>query len=92
MKGLGDGYLATFDGPARAIRCAGSIVDDAGSLGIEVRAGVHTGEVELLGEDVGGMSTSAPAWRRRRVPAGLVSSGVRDLVSLGIESTVASMS
>jgi class 3 adenylate cyclase len=88
VKGLGDGYLATFDGPARAIRCAGSIVDDAGSLGIEVRAGVHTGEVELLGEDVGGMGVHIGARVAAKAGPGevLVSSAVRDLVvGSGIE-------
>ena len=88
VKGLGDGYLATFDGPARAIRCAGSIVDDAGSLGIEVRAGVHTGELELLGEDVGGMAVHIGARVAAKAGPGelLVSSAVRDLVvGSGIE-------
>lgn len=51
---MGDGVLATFDGPARAIRCARAIRDGVRGLGIEVRAGVHTGEVESRGDDVGG--------------------------------------
>jgi class 3 adenylate cyclase len=52
----GDGILATFDGPARAVRCAQSIVESVKPLGIEVRAGLHTGEVELRGEDIGGIA------------------------------------
>ncbi len=88
VKSLGDGYLATFDGPARAIRCGGAVIGDADSLGIKVRAGVHTGECELLGEDVGGMAVHIGA--RVAAEAGpdevLVSSAVRDLVvGSGIE-------
>lgn len=56
VKGLGDGHLATFDGPGRAIRCALAISRGVRSLGIEVRCGLHTGEVDLRGEDVGGMA------------------------------------
>jgi pimeloyl-ACP methyl ester carboxylesterase/class 3 adenylate cyclase len=54
--GLGDGVLATFDGPARAIRCAQAILDGVRPLGLEARAGVHTGEVEVRGEDLSGMA------------------------------------
>jgi pimeloyl-ACP methyl ester carboxylesterase len=88
VKSLGDGYLATFDGPARAIRCGGEVVDDAGSLGIEVRAGVHTGECEQLGEDVGGMAVHIGARVAAEAGPGevLVSGAVRDLVvGSGIE-------
>jgi len=56
VKTTGDGILATFDSPARAIRCASSICADAQGLGIEVRAGLHTGEVEQRGEDVSGIT------------------------------------
>ena len=82
IKSLGDGYLATFDGPARAIRCGRSLIDDAGSLGIELRAGVHTGECELLGDDVGGMAVHIGARVAARAAPNevLVSSAVRDLV------------
>jgi len=52
----GDGFLATFDGPARAVRCAAAIVETVGPLGIRVRAGVHTGEVELAGPQVRGIA------------------------------------
>jgi pimeloyl-ACP methyl ester carboxylesterase len=54
--GRGDGVLATFDGPARAVRCARSIVDAVQPLAIDVRAGVHTGEIERRGEDIGGIA------------------------------------
>jgi class 3 adenylate cyclase len=56
VKRTGDGFLATFDGPARAIRCAASVAEAMGSLGLEVRAGLHTGECEVLGEDIGGLA------------------------------------
>jgi pimeloyl-ACP methyl ester carboxylesterase len=55
VKTVGDGFLATFDGPARAIRCACAILQNARTLGLEVRAGIHTGECELIGEDIGGI-------------------------------------
>ena len=55
MKTLGDGFLATFDGPARAIECACAIRDGS-APGLEVRAGLHTGECELYGDDVRGMA------------------------------------
>ncbi len=84
----GDGFLATFDGPARAVRCAQAIVDEVRGIGIEVRTGVHTGEIELIGEDVGGIAVHIGA--RVAAIAGpsevLVSSTVRDLVAgSGIE-------
>ena len=57
VKTMGDGFLATFDGPARAIRCALAIREVAGDqFGLEVRTGLHTGEIELIGEDVGGIA------------------------------------
>ena len=52
----GDGFFATFDGPARAVKCAGSIVETVKPLGIEVRAGVHTGEVESVAGKAGGLA------------------------------------
>ena len=52
----GDGMLATFDGPARAVRCAQAIIEAVRPFGIEVRAGLHTGEVELRGDDIGGIA------------------------------------
>jgi class 3 adenylate cyclase len=56
VKTMGDGVLATFDGPARAIRCALAIRDGARQLGLDVRAGLHTGEVEAMGDDIGGVA------------------------------------
>jgi class 3 adenylate cyclase len=88
VKSTGDGVLATFDGPGRAIRCAGSIQDSVGSLGVEVRAGLHTGEIELVGSDVAGMAVHIAARVAAKAGAGevLVSSTVRDLVAgSGIE-------
>jgi class 3 adenylate cyclase len=88
VKSLGDGYLATFDGPARAIRCARALVDGVAPLGLELRAGVHTGECELLGDDVGGMAVHIGARISALAAPGevLVSSAVRDLVvGSGIE-------
>jgi pimeloyl-ACP methyl ester carboxylesterase len=82
VKTLGDGFLATFDGPARAIECACAIRDGVGPLGLEVRAGLHTGECELSGDDVRGMAVNIGA--RVGALAGanevLVSSTVKDLV------------
>jgi pimeloyl-ACP methyl ester carboxylesterase len=60
---LGDGLLATFDGPARAVRCASAIRDTVRSLNLEVRCGVHTGECEIVGNDIAGI---ASAYRRAR--------------------------
>jgi class 3 adenylate cyclase len=58
IKTTGDGILATFDGPARSVRCARAISDGAHTLGIELRAGVHTGEVELRGDDIAGLGVN----------------------------------
>lgn len=82
VKTMGDGFLATFDGPARAIRCASAVRDEVAGLGIEVRAGIHTGEVELIGDDVGGMAVNIGARIGALADAGevLVSSTVRELV------------
>jgi class 3 adenylate cyclase len=79
----GDGFFATFDGPARAIRCACALTDAVGELGIDVRAGVHTGECELLGDKVAGIAVSIGARVAGRAGPGevLVSSTVRDLVA-----------
>ncbi len=79
----GDGFFATFDGPARAVRCAQSIVSAVAGLGIEVRAGVHTGEVETIDRKVGGMGVVIGA--RVGASAGpsevFVSQTVKDLVA-----------
>ena len=78
----GDGFLATFDGPQRAIRCAMAIREAVHALGIEVRAGLHTGECEIRGDDIGGIAVHIGA--RVSALAGpsdvLVSSTLRDLV------------
>ncbi len=82
VKTMGDGFLATFDGPARAIRCAVAIRDELRQTGIDVRAGIHTGEVDLIGTDVGGMAVNIGARVGALGSAGevLVSSTVRELV------------
>ncbi|HEV7847287.1 MAG TPA: alpha/beta fold hydrolase [Thermoleophilaceae bacterium] len=56
VKRTGDGFLATFDGPARAIRCAASVTEAMGSLGLQIRAGLHTGELEVMDGDLGGLA------------------------------------
>ena len=82
VKSTGDGYLATFEGPAQAIRCTEAIVADVRSLGIEIRAGIHTGECEVIGEDVGGLAVHIAARVNALAGPGeiLVSRTVRDLV------------
>jgi pimeloyl-ACP methyl ester carboxylesterase len=80
----GDGVLATFDGPARAIRCAASIRDRMWKLGIDIRTGLHTGECEIIDEDdIGGIAVHIAARVAARADAGevLVSSTVKDLVA-----------
>jgi class 3 adenylate cyclase len=83
VKSTGDGVLARFDGPARAVSCGLAIADAAPELGFEVRAGLHTGEIELRGDDIGGISAHVGA--RVAALAGphevLVSRTVRDLVA-----------
>jgi class 3 adenylate cyclase len=83
VKSTGDGVLATFDGPGRAIRCAFSIRDSVRSLGVDMRAGLHTGEIELRGDDVAGMAVHIGARVSALAGAGevLVSSTVKDLVA-----------
>ena len=78
----GDGFFATFDGPARAVRCASAIVDAVRRLGLEVRAGVHTGEVELIDGEVRGIAVHIGARVASEAGPGevLVSSTVKDLV------------
>jgi class 3 adenylate cyclase len=82
IKTVGDGFLATFDGPARAVRCAQAIRKGVDELGIELRAGLHTGECELLDADVGGIAVHIAARVTALAGAGeiLVSSTVKDLV------------
>jgi len=88
IKSTGDGFLATFDGPTRAVECARAITAEMPSLGVEVRAGLHAGEVELMGEDVGGIAVHVAARISALSGAGevLVSRTVRDLAAgSGIE-------
>jgi class 3 adenylate cyclase len=88
IKSTGDGFLATFDGPARGLRCAASIAEGVRSLGIEVRAGLHTGEVEVMNGDIGGLAVHIGARVMGAAGPGevLVSSTVKDLVvGSGIE-------
>jgi class 3 adenylate cyclase len=82
IKSVGDGFLALFDGPARAVRAARAIVTDVTALGLEVRAGLHTGEVELVADDVAGLAVHIAARVMAEAPAGRVyaSSTVHDLV------------
>jgi class 3 adenylate cyclase len=79
----GDGLFASFDGPARAIRCASAIVSAVRSLGITVRAGLHTGECEVIGEKIGGIAVHIGARVAAMAGPGevLVSHTVRDLVA-----------
>jgi class 3 adenylate cyclase len=79
----GDGFLAAFDGPARAIRCAHAIVDAVAATGVRVRAGLHAGECEVRGDDLAGMAVHIGARVAGLAGAGevVVSSTVRDLVA-----------
>jgi class 3 adenylate cyclase len=82
VKTTGDGFLATFDGPARAIGCAASIAESVRTIGLEVRAGLHTGECEIRNGDVGGLAVHIGARVMGAAGPGevLVSSTVKDLV------------
>lgn len=79
----GDDFLATFDGPGRAVRCAQAITWAANTLGVEVRSGLHTGEVELMGDDIGGIAVHIGARVAGLATGGevLVSRTVTDLVA-----------
>jgi len=83
IKSTGDGVLATFDGPARGVRCACAIAEEVRPLGVEVRAGLHTGECEMMGDDVGGIAVHIGARIASLAGANevLVSSTVKDLVA-----------
>jgi class 3 adenylate cyclase len=83
VKAMGDGFLATFDGPARAIRAACAIRDAASELQVEVRVGLHTGEIEVRGEDIGGVAVhiGQRVANLARPSEVLVSSTVKDLVA-----------
>jgi class 3 adenylate cyclase len=83
IKTTGDGFLALFDAPARAIRCAIAVRDALRAVGVDVRIGIHAGEVELRGSDVGGIAVNIGARVAAAGSAGdvVVSSTVRDLVT-----------
>ena len=83
VKSTGDGILATFDGPGRAVRCALSLVPAAQQVGLSLRAGLHTGEIEMRGADIGGISVHAAARVMAKCLPGevLVSRVVTDLVA-----------
>jgi class 3 adenylate cyclase len=83
IKTTGDGVMATFDGPGRAIRCTCATRDALRELGIDIRAGLHTGEVELIGDDIAGMAVAIGARVLAMAGGGeiLVSSTVKDLVA-----------
>jgi class 3 adenylate cyclase len=83
VKNLGDGFMATFDGPARAVRCAAAISESVRPLGIAVRSGLHSGEIELKRDDVAGIAVHIAARIAAEAKAGetAVSSTVRDLVA-----------
>jgi pimeloyl-ACP methyl ester carboxylesterase len=81
IKTVGDAFIATFDGPARAMRCACAIRDSVGSIGVEIRAGLHTGEIEITDHDIGGIGVHIAARIMSAAQPGeiLVSSTVKDL-------------
>jgi len=83
VKNLGDCFMATFDGPARAVRCAAAISESVRPLGIAVRSGLHTGEIELKRDDIAGIAVHIAARVAGEAEAGetIVSSTVRDLVA-----------
>jgi class 3 adenylate cyclase len=83
IKTAGDGFFAAFDGPARAVRCACAVSRGMQSLGLEVRAGLHTGECEIMGDDIGGIAVHIGARIAALAVPGevLVSSTVKDLVA-----------
>jgi class 3 adenylate cyclase len=83
VKTTGDGILATFDGPGRAIGCATSLREELGEIGVQIRAGLHIGEVELRGDDVGGIAVHVAARIMATADAGeiVVSRTIHDLVA-----------
>jgi len=87
-KMTGDGIVAVFDGPARAVSCAAAIADRVAAIGLQIRAGIHTGEVEMLSDDIGGLAVHIASRVMSHAPAGrvMVSGTVKDLVvGSGIE-------
>jgi len=82
IKTTGDGFVVSFDGPARAVRCATALVESTRSLGIDIRTGIHTGECEVRGDDLGGLAVHIAARVGSLAAPGqvMVSSTVKDLV------------
>jgi class 3 adenylate cyclase len=82
VKTTGDGILATFDGPGRAIRCAAALSDELAGIGLQIRAGLHTGEIELRDGDVGGIAVHIAARVMAAAEPGQISTSrtVHDLV------------
>ena len=83
IKTMGDGFVATFDGPGRALRCAGAIRGALDQLGLQVRIGLHTGEIERRGDDIGGIAVHIAQRIQALAEPGevLASSTVKDLVT-----------
>ena len=83
VKTMGDGVLATFGGPSRAVACAKRLKSDAAELGLTVRAAVHTGECERRGQDISGIAVNVAARILDATPGGAchVSTTVRDLTA-----------
>jgi class 3 adenylate cyclase len=83
IRKMGDGFLATFDGPGRAVRCALAISEGVKKLGIEIRAGLHAGEIELVDDDIAGIAVAIGARVGALATASevLVSSTIKDLVT-----------
>jgi class 3 adenylate cyclase len=83
VKSTGDGILATFDGPGRAVRCALALETATGQIGLPLRAGLHTGEIEIRGRDIGGIAVHAAArvMAQSQPREVLVSRVVTDLVA-----------
>jgi class 3 adenylate cyclase len=83
VKNTGDGFLATFDGPAAAIRCASAIVEATAAIGLDVRAGIHCGEIEIISDDVGGLAVHIASRVSGLAQGGevLTSRTVRDLAA-----------
>jgi class 3 adenylate cyclase len=83
IDSAGDGFLSTFDGPARAIRCAAAMSDTLAGIGLAIRAGVHTGEVEVRGHQIGGLAVHIGARVAATGNGGeiVVSSTVKELMA-----------
>jgi class 3 adenylate cyclase len=83
IKSTGDGLLATFDGPARAVRCGFAMRQAMADMNLSIKIGLHTGEIEVMGDDIGGIAVHVAARIAALAEAGevMTSSTVKDLVS-----------